>query len=137
MRAAFIALLTPFIARLAGSGRIDTRILLVTGFSLIGASQIWLGYITTSQNDFNSLLGPAIMAGVGLAMLFVPISIAVIGAVPPEVVPKAAVVPVALAAARRLVLDRRAHHAARAPQRVSPRACSRRRRRPTTTRCRS
>ena len=90
IRAAFIALLTPFIARLAGSGRIDTRILLVTGFSLIGASQIWLGYITTSQNDFNSLLGPTIMAGVGLALLFVPISIAVMSAVPPEVVPKAA-----------------------------------------------
>jgi MFS transporter, DHA2 family, multidrug resistance protein len=90
VRAAFIALLTPFIARLAGSGRIDTRILLVTGFSLIGASQIWLGYLTTSQNDFNSLLGPAIVAGIGLAMLFVPISIAVMGAVPPEVVPKAA-----------------------------------------------
>src|SRR5947209_19541784 len=64
--------------------------MLVTGFSLIGASQIWLGYITTSQNDFNSLLGPAIMAGVGLALLFVPISIAVMSAVPPHVVPKAA-----------------------------------------------
>ncbi|HEV2739367.1 MAG TPA: DHA2 family efflux MFS transporter permease subunit [Candidatus Elarobacter sp.] len=89
VRAAFIAALTPFIARLAGSGRIDTRILLVTGFSLIGASQIWLGYITTSQNDFNSLLGPAIMAGVGLGLMFVPLSIAVLSAIPPEVVPKA------------------------------------------------
>jgi DHA2 family multidrug resistance protein len=89
VRAAFIAVLTPFIARLAGSGRIDTRILLVVGFTLIGTSQIWLGYITTSQNDFNSLLGPAIMAGIGLAMLFVPISIAVLSAIPPEVVPKA------------------------------------------------
>jgi len=90
VRAAFIAALTPFIARLAGSGRIDTRILLVTGFALIGASQIWLGYITTSQNDFNSLLGPAIMAGVGLGLLFVPLSIAVLSAIPPEMVPKAA-----------------------------------------------
>jgi DHA2 family multidrug resistance protein len=89
VRAAFIAALTPFIARLAGSGRIDTRILLVTGFTLIGSSQIWLGYITTSQNDFNSLLGPAIMAGVGLGLMFVPLSIAVLSAIPPEVVPKA------------------------------------------------
>lgn len=89
VRAAFIAALTPFIARLAGSGKLDTRILLVSGFTLIGTSQIWLGYITTSQNDFNSLLGPAIMAGVGLAMLFVPISIAVLSAIPAEVVPKA------------------------------------------------
>ena len=90
VRAAFIALLTPFIARLAGSGRIDTRILLVTGFGLIGVSQIWLGFITTSQNDFNSLVGPAIMAGVGLGLLFVPLSIAVMSAIPQEVVPKAA-----------------------------------------------
>ena len=90
VRAAFIALLTPFIARLAGSGRVDTRILLVTGFSLIGISQIWLGYITTSQNDFNSLLGPTITAGVGLGLLFVPISIAVLSAIPFDVVPKAA-----------------------------------------------
>ncbi|MDB5026539.1 MAG: transporter [Candidatus Eremiobacteraeota bacterium] len=90
VRAAFIAMLTPFVARLAGSGRIDTRILLVVGFSLIGISQIWLGYITTSQNDFNSLLGPAITAGVGLGLMFVPLSIAVLSAIPPEVVPKAA-----------------------------------------------
>jgi DHA2 family multidrug resistance protein len=52
-------------------------------------SQIWLGYITTSLNDFNSLLGPAIMAGVGLGLLFVPISIAVLSAIPPDMVPKA------------------------------------------------
>jgi DHA2 family multidrug resistance protein len=90
IRAAFIALLTPFIARVAGSGRIDTRVLLVVGFSLIGVSQMWLGYLTTSQNDFNSLLGPTIMAGIGLAMLFTPISIAVMSAIPPDVVPKAA-----------------------------------------------
>ncbi|MBV8581456.1 MAG: DHA2 family efflux MFS transporter permease subunit [Candidatus Eremiobacteraeota bacterium] len=89
VRAAFIALLTPFIARVAGSGRIDTRILLVTGFMLIGVSQIWLGFLTTSQNDFASLVGPAVMAGVGLGLLFVPISIAVLSAIPPEAVPKA------------------------------------------------
>jgi MFS transporter, DHA2 family, multidrug resistance protein len=89
VRAAFIAALTPFIARLAGSGRIDTRILLVGGFLLIAISQLWLGFITTSENDFNSLLGPAVMAGIGLAMLFVPISIAVLSAIPSDVVPKA------------------------------------------------
>jgi DHA2 family multidrug resistance protein len=90
VRAAFIALLTPFIARVAGAGRIDTRILLVTGFTFVGVSQIWLGYLTTSQNDFASLLGPTIMAGVALSLLFVPIQIAVLGGIPPEAVPKAA-----------------------------------------------
>ncbi len=90
VRAAFIALLTPFIARLAGAGKVDTRILLVTGFTFVGVSQIWLGYITTSQNDFASLLGPTIMAGVALSLLFVPIQIAVMSAIPQEAVPKAA-----------------------------------------------
>ncbi len=90
VRAAFIAMLTPFIARIAGAGKIDTKILLVSGFVLIGVSQIWLGYITTSLNDFVSLLGPTIMAGVGLGLLFVPINIAVLSAVPAAMVPKAA-----------------------------------------------
>jgi DHA2 family multidrug resistance protein len=88
-RAIFIALFTPFIARLAGSGRIDTRILLFFGFGMIAVAQIWLSFITTSQNDFGSLVGPAILGGVGLSMLFTPISIAVLSAVPPQVAPKA------------------------------------------------
>jgi DHA2 family multidrug resistance protein len=88
-RAIFIALFTPFIARLAGSGKIDTRILLFFGFGMIAVAQIWLSFITTSQNDFGSLVGPAILGGVGLSLLFTPISIAVLSAVPPQVAPKA------------------------------------------------
>ncbi|MBV9439433.1 MAG: DHA2 family efflux MFS transporter permease subunit [Candidatus Eremiobacteraeota bacterium] len=89
VRAMFIALLTPFIARLAASGRIDTRVLLVVGFTLIGTSQIWLGYRTTTVSDFGTLVPPAVLGGIGLALLFTPISIAVLAAVPPAVVPKA------------------------------------------------
>jgi DHA2 family multidrug resistance protein len=89
IRAAFIALLTPMMARLAGSGKIDTKILLVAGFTLVGTGQIWLGSITTSLNDFGTLVGPAILSGLGLAMIFVPLSITVLSAIPPEVVPKA------------------------------------------------
>jgi DHA2 family multidrug resistance protein len=89
VRALFIALLTPFIARLAGSGRVDTRVLIIVGFSCIGAAQIWLGYITTTISDFRILMGPAILGGIGLAMIFTPVSIAVLGAVPQEVAPKA------------------------------------------------
>ena len=90
VRAFFIALLTPFIARLAGAGKINTKLSIVAGFSLIGTSQIWLGYITTTSATFTMLCGPAIMAGIGLSFIFVPLSVAVIGAVPPAVVPKAA-----------------------------------------------
>lgn len=89
LRALFIALFTPFIARLAGSGKIDTRILLFGGFTMIGIAQIWLGYLTTTGNDFGTLVPPAILGGVGLSMLFTPISIAVLSAVPPQIAPKA------------------------------------------------
>ncbi|HTW84202.1 MAG TPA: DHA2 family efflux MFS transporter permease subunit [Candidatus Sulfotelmatobacter sp.] len=89
VRALVIAVLTPFMARLAGSGKVDTRILLVSGFALIGTSQIWLGYLTTTQTSFAQLCGPAIVAGLGLALLFTPLSIAILSAVPPQVVPKA------------------------------------------------
>ncbi len=88
-RALFIALLTPLAARVAASGKIDTKIMLVVGFVLIGVSQIWLGYVTTSSNDFGSLLPPAIGSGIGLALIFTPLSIAVLGAIPPQLVPKA------------------------------------------------
>jgi DHA2 family multidrug resistance protein len=89
VRAIFIALFTPFIARFAGGGRVDTRLFLVVGFACVGAGQLWLGYVTTSNSDFNSMLGPAILGGLGLSMLFVPISIAVLSGVPAEVAPKA------------------------------------------------
>jgi DHA2 family multidrug resistance protein len=89
VRALVIALLTPFMARVAGSGMVDTRILLVGGFALVGSSQIWLGYMTTSETSFAQLCGPAIVAGLGLALLFTPLSIAILSSVPPAVVPKA------------------------------------------------
>ena len=89
VRAAFIALGTPFIARLAASGKVDTRILLAAGFAMVGIAQLWLAAITTSQNDFGSLVGQAMLGGIGLSLLFVPLSIAILSAVPPAVVPKA------------------------------------------------
>jgi DHA2 family multidrug resistance protein len=90
VRAAFIAALTPFIARLVGGGRMDARPLLLLGFALIGTAQIWLGLITTGGTDFAALVPPAIMSGIGLSFVFVPLSIAVLSALPLAVVPKAA-----------------------------------------------
>ncbi len=89
-RAIFIAIFTPFVARLAGTGRVDTRILLFVGFSMIGVAQFWLAAVTTTQSDFGALLLPAALGGIGISLLFTPIAIAVLGAVPPEVAPKAA-----------------------------------------------
>ncbi len=90
VRAFFIAALTPFIARFVGGGKVDARVLLFVGFALIGSAQIWLGVITTTGTSFEALTGPAIMSGIGLSCVFTPLSIAVLSALPLNVVPKAA-----------------------------------------------
>ncbi len=90
VRAIFIAVGTPLIVRLATSGRIDTRILLVLGFLLVGVAQFVFAHVTTSNSDFGTFVVPNIMAGVGLSMLFIPISIAMLNGLAPAVIPKAA-----------------------------------------------
>jgi DHA2 family multidrug resistance protein len=89
-RAIFIAVGTPLVVRLATGGKVETRWLLLTGFTLIGISQLWFAAITTSQTSFALLVPPNVMSGLGLSMLFVPISLAILGGVTPQVVPKAA-----------------------------------------------
>jgi DHA2 family multidrug resistance protein len=89
-RAIFIAVGTPFVVRFAVSGKIETRYLLLTGFFLIGVSQLWFAHITTSNTPFWTMVPPNMMSGFGLSLLFVPISLAILGGVPPQAVPKAA-----------------------------------------------
>ena len=67
-RAIFIAIFTPFVARLAGTGRVDTRILLFIGFSMIGVAQFWLAAVTTTQSDFGALLLPAAFQSLSLQL---------------------------------------------------------------------
>jgi len=89
VRAAFIAVATPLAVRLATSGRVDTRMLLLVGFALIGISQFWFANITTSGNDFGTMVLPNIINGIGLALLFIPISIAMLNGLNPQTIPKA------------------------------------------------
>jgi MFS transporter, DHA2 family, multidrug resistance protein len=89
VRAAVTGILTMAIVRLVGTGRIDSRILLAAGFALIAASNIWLGDVSTSNTPFWSLGLPLMLGGAGLALLFIPLSIAVLRSVPGEVAPKA------------------------------------------------
>jgi DHA2 family multidrug resistance protein len=89
VRAIFIAAGTPLVVRLATSGKVDTRILLVFGFLLVGFSQLAFAHITTSASDFGTFVLPNIACGLGLSMLFVPISIAILNGLPPPMIPKA------------------------------------------------
>jgi DHA2 family multidrug resistance protein len=90
VRAAFIAVGAPIVVRLCTGGKVETRYLLLAGFMLVGISQFWFAAITTSGNDFESLVLPNIMSGIGLSMLFIPISIAMLNGLAPQVIPKAA-----------------------------------------------
>jgi DHA2 family multidrug resistance protein len=90
VRAVVTGILTLIIVRVVGSGRIDTRVLLGAGFILLAVSNLWLAFVTTSTTPFWTLALPLMLAGAGLALLFVPISIAVLSGVPSSVAPKAA-----------------------------------------------
>jgi MFS transporter, DHA2 family, multidrug resistance protein len=88
IRAGPILVFTPIAARLAG--RIDTRWLLAAGF-LTMALGMWLQVgITTFTADFWSFALPLATVGLAAALLFVPISIAVLGSTTPSEGPKAA-----------------------------------------------
>lgn len=88
-RAMVSAICTPIAARLASAKTIDVRIVLFAGFAAISVSQFWLGTITTPLSDFGLLLGPLLLSGAGASFVFIPLSIAVLSAVPPQVAPKA------------------------------------------------
>jgi len=87
LRAVPILLVTPIIIRLMG--KVDARVLLAAGFVLIAWGSVLQAGVTTSEAGFWSF-GPAlIITGIGSAMLFTPLSIAVLGATTPQEGPKA------------------------------------------------
>ena len=87
LRAAPVLLLTPFVARAAG--RIDGRILLVTGFVTSAYSFYLLAMAMTSGSDFGSFALPLVVSGIGQSLLLVPLLVTVLGSVPPSEAPKA------------------------------------------------
>ena len=89
MRAICIAIATVPIANLVGRGKLDARISLGVGFLLLSLSNYLQCLDTTSISSFWTFTWAQVTGGIGLGMLFVPISIAVLSAVPQEVAPKA------------------------------------------------
>jgi len=83
-RAIFVMLLTPVAAILASRNKIDSRWLVASGFSCIGISNFMLANITTAQTDFWTFFGSLALSGIGLAQIFVPLTVTVLGAVPPR-----------------------------------------------------
>jgi DHA2 family multidrug resistance protein len=90
MRAIPVMLCTPPIAILVQRGKADTRLLVASGFLMIGVSNFMLAAITTTQTSFWMFFGALALSGVGLSQIFVPLTFSVLGGVPPQETPAAA-----------------------------------------------
>ncbi|MGB6986893.1 MAG: MFS transporter, partial [Candidatus Aquilonibacter sp.] len=88
LRALPIMFMTPLIVRFVG--RIDPRVMLGAGFILVSFGSWLQATVTNGLANFWSFAPALIITGVGSALLFIPLSIAVLGATTPEEGPKAA-----------------------------------------------
>ena len=84
VRALAIGVLTPLAAVLAMRGRVDARWQIFCGFLLLGISNWMLAQVTTANSSFWTFGASLVISGIGLSQIFVPLSIAVLGAVPPK-----------------------------------------------------
>ena len=65
------------------TGKVDFRKLVATGFLLVAVSLWWLGDINL-EIAMRNIVWPSIVTGVGLAMIFVPLSAVAMGSLPRE-----------------------------------------------------
>jgi len=87
MRAGPIFIATPILVRI--TRKVDPRILLGLGFLLIATESYLQARITTAEATFWSFGAALAITGFGAALLFIPLSIAVLGATRPSEGPKA------------------------------------------------
>jgi len=79
MRAIPIALATPFISQYVG--KVDARIFMTIGFVVLGTGNLLQGNVTTNVSEFGTFVFPLMTTGVGAALLFIPLTTAVLGGV--------------------------------------------------------
>jgi DHA2 family multidrug resistance protein len=71
------------------SGKVQARYLVAAGFVLLGVGNWLLFHVETPQTDFHALIVPLMILGVGMSQIFVPMTVATVGAVPEAIVPAA------------------------------------------------
>jgi DHA2 family multidrug resistance protein len=86
-RALPILLVAPLIVQLVG--KVDARVFLALGFIIVGIGSAMQAFVTTSDAGFWTFAVPLALTGAGAAMLFIPLSIAVLSATTPTDGPKA------------------------------------------------
>jgi MFS transporter, DHA2 family, multidrug resistance protein len=88
-RALPIMLIAPLVAGLVGAGRVDVRIAMGTGYLLTAIGSFLIAGTTTSSTSFAEFLPGLVIGGLGTAMLFIPLLIAVQTATSADDAPKA------------------------------------------------
>jgi MFS family permease len=75
-----------FVAPIAGalSDRVGGHPLIVAGLALQAAALAWMAAVTTPEVGYTSLVGPFIVAGIGMALFFAPVANVILGSVRPE-----------------------------------------------------
>ncbi len=73
--------LMPMVGRIGP--RIDPRLLLLVGVTIVGVSQ-WYGAQLTAQAGFHDLVTPQMIRAVGLAFVFIPVSVAALSDLPDQ-----------------------------------------------------
>ena len=75
-----------FIAQIAGAiaPRVGTRALMIAGLALQAAALAWLALELDPDVAYASLIGPFLMAGVGMSLVFAPMSTAVLAHMPED-----------------------------------------------------
>jgi DHA2 family multidrug resistance protein len=68
--------------RLMLAKRVTIKVLLVTGFGLLGAFNIWMSFLLTPDLSFTDLIFPVFVQGAASGLLFVPIMIYVLSSAP-------------------------------------------------------
>ena len=87
LRAVPIALFTPLSVRL--SGKVDPRIMLGIGFAVVGLGSFLQARVTTPDATFWDFALPLVLTGIGSALLWVPLTVAILGGTPARDGPKA------------------------------------------------
>jgi DHA2 family multidrug resistance protein len=80
LRAVPLALCVPLVVRLIG--KIDARILVGAGFVASGVAMLGLAFHTTLQASFWTFAAPLALSGASSALLFIPLTVAVLSGTP-------------------------------------------------------
>jgi MFS family permease len=62
--------------------RVGYKPILATGMAFIAAGLIWFGQVSTGGGYLSDILGPSLLAAIGLGFSFVPVTIAAVAGVP-------------------------------------------------------